>query len=237
MGKKTMTRKKASSGKNPSAHTLFEHSPPKKTPNLRPQPSSTRTSSVAPSSRSVLRRRGFRVVLSSPRHLPLSTSLSHPSPRHRETLVPRFCPSAWSSRRPLITTPSLVARKSQGNPLRQSSPSSRRHFSSLLFTHDFIFFTLLFTWRSSSLRVSHRQRQLSSSFIVTLSPSSSSVAVFSVPRKEEGQGGRNWSAWDKWSNDGTGRQVAKLMEENVGAAMQFLQSKALCIMSISQQIH
>ncbi|MED6153682.1 Transcription factor une12 [Stylosanthes scabra] len=55
--------------------------------------------------------------------------------------------------------------------------------------------------------------------------------------KEEGQGGRNRSAWDKWSNDGTGRQVAKLIEENAGAAMQFLQSKALCIMPISQQIH
>ncbi|MED6165888.1 hypothetical protein PIB30_103905, partial [Stylosanthes scabra] len=60
----------------------------------------------------------------------------------------------------------------------------------------------------------------------------------SIPLKEEeGQGGRNRSAWDKWSNDGTGRQVAKLIEENVGAAMQFLKSKALCIMPISQQIH
>ncbi|KAL1351578.1 hypothetical protein HN51_015473 [Arachis hypogaea] len=52
--------------------------------------------------------------------------------------------------------------------------------------------------------------------------------------EEEGSdGGRNRPAWDKWSNDGTERQVAKLMEENVGAAMQFLQSKALCIMPIS----
>nr|AIL24119.1 basic helix-loop-helix leucine-zipper transcription factor [Tamarix hispida] len=49
----------------------------------------------------------------------------------------------------------------------------------------------------------------------------------------EGGGGRNQPAWEKWSNDGTERQVAKLMEENVGAAMQFLQSKALCIMPIS----
>ncbi|XP_061338086.1 transcription factor UNE12-like isoform X3 [Gastrolobium bilobum] len=47
------------------------------------------------------------------------------------------------------------------------------------------------------------------------------------------EGGRNQPAWEKWSNDGTERQVAKLMEENVGAAMQFLQSKALCIMPIS----
>ncbi|GAV73442.1 HLH domain-containing protein [Cephalotus follicularis] len=50
---------------------------------------------------------------------------------------------------------------------------------------------------------------------------------------EAGEGGRNQPAWEKWSNDGTERQVAKLMEENVGAAMQFLQSKALCIMPIS----
>lgn len=52
--------------------------------------------------------------------------------------------------------------------------------------------------------------------------------------KEEGNdGGRAEPAWEKWSNDGTERQVAKLMEENVGAAMQFLQSKALCLMPIS----
>lgn len=52
--------------------------------------------------------------------------------------------------------------------------------------------------------------------------------------EEEGSdSGRNQPAWEKWSNDGTERQVAKLMEENVGAAMQFLQSKALCIMPIS----
>ncbi|CAL1383134.1 unnamed protein product [Linum trigynum] len=50
---------------------------------------------------------------------------------------------------------------------------------------------------------------------------------------ENGEGGRSQPAWEKWSNDGTERQVAKLMEENVGAAMQFLQSKALCIMPIS----
>ncbi|CAN8295826.1 unnamed protein product [Cochlearia groenlandica] len=41
------------------------------------------------------------------------------------------------------------------------------------------------------------------------------------------------AVWEKWSNDGTEQQVAKLMEENVGAAMQLLQSKALCIMPIS----
>ncbi|KAL5863921.1 hypothetical protein ACOSQ3_001435 [Xanthoceras sorbifolium] len=50
---------------------------------------------------------------------------------------------------------------------------------------------------------------------------------------ESGEGGSNQPAWEKWSNDGTERQVAKLMEENVGAAMQFLQTKALCIMPIS----
>ncbi|KAB2069010.1 hypothetical protein ERO13_A08G062100v2 [Gossypium hirsutum] len=50
---------------------------------------------------------------------------------------------------------------------------------------------------------------------------------------ESGEGGRSHPAWEKWSNDGTEQQVAKLMEENVGAAMQFLQSKSLCIMPIS----
>ncbi|KAL6500541.1 Transcription factor une12 [Orobanche hederae] len=52
--------------------------------------------------------------------------------------------------------------------------------------------------------------------------------------EEEGiDGGRPQPAWEKWSKDDTERQVAKLMEENVGAAMQFLQSKGLCIMPIS----
>ena len=46
------------------------------------------------------------------------------------------------------------------------------------------------------------------------------------------EGGTNQQAWDKWSNDGTEQQVPKLMEEDVGAAMQFLQSKALCMMPI-----
>ncbi|KAL0876812.1 hypothetical protein Bca101_026517 [Brassica carinata] len=53
--------------------------------------------------------------------------------------------------------------------------------------------------------------------------------------KDEGSdGGRTpQAAWEKWSNDETERQVAKLMEENVGAAMQLLQSKALSMMQIS----
>ncbi|KAL9243030.1 hypothetical protein vseg_016970 [Gypsophila vaccaria] len=51
--------------------------------------------------------------------------------------------------------------------------------------------------------------------------------------EEGGEGGQGQPVWEKWSNDGTERQVAKLMEENVGAAMQFLQSKALCIMPVS----
>ncbi|GMY20874.1 transcription factor UNE12-like [Fagus crenata] len=50
---------------------------------------------------------------------------------------------------------------------------------------------------------------------------------------EDIEGGTNQQAWEKWSNDGTEQQVAKLMEEDMGAAMQFLQSKALCIMPIS----
>ncbi|KAE8692055.1 Transcription factor bHLH7 [Hibiscus syriacus] len=55
----------------------------------------------------------------------------------------------------------------------------------------------------------------------------------SLVEDESGEGGRSQPVWEKWSNDGTERQVAKLMEENVGAAMQFLQSKALCIMPTS----
>ncbi|KAK4749557.1 hypothetical protein SAY87_027006 [Trapa incisa] len=46
-------------------------------------------------------------------------------------------------------------------------------------------------------------------------------------------GNNSQPAWEKWSTDGTEQQVAKLMEEDMGAAMQFLQSKALCIMPIS----
>ncbi|XP_022743902.1 transcription factor UNE12-like [Durio zibethinus] len=51
----------------------------------------------------------------------------------------------------------------------------------------------------------------------------------------EGDGveGGSQPAWEKWSNDGTEQRVAELMEEDIGAAMQFLQSKALCIMPIS----
>uniref|UniRef100_A0A6N2KV98 BHLH domain-containing protein n=1 Tax=Salix viminalis TaxID=40686 RepID=A0A6N2KV98_SALVM len=47
------------------------------------------------------------------------------------------------------------------------------------------------------------------------------------------EGGANQQAWENWSNDGTEQEVAKLMEEDVGAAMQLLQSKALCVMPIS----
>ncbi|MQM20119.1 hypothetical protein Taro_053134 [Colocasia esculenta] len=50
---------------------------------------------------------------------------------------------------------------------------------------------------------------------------------------EASEGESSQQVWEKWSNDGTEQQVAKLMEEDVGAAMQFLQSKALCIMPIS----
>ncbi|KAK6914018.1 Myc-type, basic helix-loop-helix (bHLH) domain [Dillenia turbinata] len=45
--------------------------------------------------------------------------------------------------------------------------------------------------------------------------------------------GNNSEAWDKWSNDGTEEEVAKLMKEDVGAAMQLLQSKALCLMPVT----
>ena len=62
------------------------------------------------------------------------------------------------------------------------------------------------------------------------------LATYIVLCEQQGEGiegGRNEQAWEKWSNDGTEEQVAKLMEEDVGAAMQFLQSKALCLMPIS----
>ncbi|KAK1265856.1 Transcription factor UNE12 [Acorus gramineus] len=49
----------------------------------------------------------------------------------------------------------------------------------------------------------------------------------------EASEGGDQQAWEKWTTDGTERHIAKLMEEDVGAAMQFLQSKALCIMPIS----
>ncbi|GFY85017.1 basic helix-loop-helix (bHLH) DNA-binding superfamily protein [Actinidia rufa] len=50
---------------------------------------------------------------------------------------------------------------------------------------------------------------------------------------ENSEGGCSQSAWDKWSNHDIEQEVAKLMEEDVGAAMQYLQTKALCIMPIS----
>ncbi|KAF5739539.1 hypothetical protein HS088_TW12G00745 [Tripterygium wilfordii] len=49
----------------------------------------------------------------------------------------------------------------------------------------------------------------------------------------EGERQTNEEAWEKWSNDGTEQQVAKLVEEDIGAAMHFLQTKALCIVPIS----
>ncbi|GER46616.1 basic helix-loop-helix (bHLH) DNA-bindingsuperfamily protein [Striga asiatica] len=45
--------------------------------------------------------------------------------------------------------------------------------------------------------------------------------------------GENQHVWEKWSNEDTELDVAKLMEEDVGAAMQLLQSKSLCIMPVS----
>lgn len=50
---------------------------------------------------------------------------------------------------------------------------------------------------------------------------------------DSGESRSNQHIWDKWSNADTEREVAKLMEEDVGAAMQYLQSKSLCIMPIS----
>ncbi|XP_062214325.1 transcription factor UNE12-like isoform X2 [Phragmites australis] len=60
--------------------------------------------------------------------------------------------------------------------------------------------------------------------------------VADIPLSVKGEtsdSGSKQQIWEKWSTDGTERQVAKLMEEDIGAAMQFLQSKALCMMPIS----
>uniref|UniRef100_A0A804Q573 BHLH domain-containing protein n=1 Tax=Zea mays TaxID=4577 RepID=A0A804Q573_MAIZE len=66
--------------------------------------------------------------------------------------------------------------------------------------------------------------------------------VADIPLSVKGEAGDGGGApqqqqqqhvWEKWSTDGTEKQVAKLMEEDIGAAMQFLQSKALCMMPVS----
>nr|GEW75755.1 transcription factor UNE12-like [Tanacetum cinerariifolium] len=60
----------------------------------------------------------------------------------------------------------------------------------------------------------------------------SDVSLQSV-EADANENGYNQPAWEKWSNDDTEREVVKLMEEDVGTAMQFLRSKVLCIMPIS----
>ncbi|KAL8150282.1 hypothetical protein V2J09_020090 [Rumex salicifolius] len=67
---------------------------------------------------------------------------------------------------------------------------------------------------------------------VAVAPLVTDMPISSV-EEDSGEGGRNPPAWERWSNDGTEQQVAKMMEENIGSAMQFLQSKQLCIMPIS----
>ncbi|MQM15294.1 hypothetical protein Taro_048236 [Colocasia esculenta] len=66
---------------------------------------------------------------------------------------------------------------------------------------------------------------------------SSQLAADSPQPQLEGdmsEDGSNSNVWERWSVGGsTEQQVAKLMEEDIGAAMQFLQSNALCIMPIS----
>ncbi|KAK3149061.1 hypothetical protein QOZ80_3AG0212430 [Eleusine coracana subsp. coracana] len=60
--------------------------------------------------------------------------------------------------------------------------------------------------------------------------------VSDIPLSVKGEAsdsGSKQQIWEKWSTDGTEKQVAKLMEDDIGAAMQFLQSKALCMMPIS----
>nr|WAK86094.1 transcription factor bHLH48 [Nothapodytes nimmoniana] len=50
---------------------------------------------------------------------------------------------------------------------------------------------------------------------------------------DTGKNGPNQPVWEKWSNEETEQDVVRLMEQGIGAAMQFLQSKSLCIMPIS----
>ncbi|XP_073525632.1 uncharacterized protein [Phyllobates terribilis] len=61
------------------------------------------------------------------------------------------------------------------------------------------------------------------------------VADVPPPTPEGGEGSMEGgqAIWERWSNDGTEQQVAKLMEEDIGSAMQFLQSKELCIMPMT----
>ncbi|XP_039129950.1 transcription factor UNE12-like [Dioscorea cayenensis subsp. rotundata] len=59
------------------------------------------------------------------------------------------------------------------------------------------------------------------------------IPVSSVEGDTSESTNKQQQVWEKWSTDGTEKQVAKLMEEDIGAAMQFLQSKALCIMPVS----
>nr|GEY24667.1 transcription factor UNE12-like [Tanacetum cinerariifolium] len=60
----------------------------------------------------------------------------------------------------------------------------------------------------------------------------SDVSLQSV-EGDANENGYNQPAWENWSNDDIEREVVKLMEEDVGAATQFLQSKVLCIIPIS----
>ncbi|MED6186484.1 hypothetical protein PIB30_067102, partial [Stylosanthes scabra] len=91
--------------------------------------------------------RGPRAVLSSPHHLPLPTTSSHPS------LL--LFPSSRQNHK--------VTLFNKAHPLRAGALGSLpRRSSSLFFTRDGILSTLFFTRQSSSLRASHRQRRPSS---------------------------------------------------------------------------
>uniref|UniRef100_A0A7N0URY1 BHLH domain-containing protein n=1 Tax=Kalanchoe fedtschenkoi TaxID=63787 RepID=A0A7N0URY1_KALFE len=58
-------------------------------------------------------------------------------------------------------------------------------------------------------------------------------ATLPTAGREVSEGGSHQIDEDRWSTDDIEREVARLMDENVGAAMQLLQSKSLCIMPIS----
>ncbi|KAJ8770272.1 hypothetical protein K2173_012742 [Erythroxylum novogranatense] len=65
---------------------------------------------------------------------------------------------------------------------------------------------------------------------VAVAPLVADVPLSSI--EGDGVGGGNQRSWEKWSHAGTEEQVAKLMEEDIGAAMQLLQSKSLCVMPL-----
>uniref|UniRef100_A0A1S4CDT7 Transcription factor UNE12-like n=2 Tax=Nicotiana TaxID=4085 RepID=A0A1S4CDT7_TOBAC len=81
-----------------------------------------------------------------------------------------------------------------------------------------------------------RRSTISDSSTVRLFHLLQDLFISSISMGDSGESRSNQHVWEKWSNVETEEEVAKLMEEDVGAAMQYLQSKSLCIMPISLAI-